>query len=459
MVDRSARLASRQDPSPMQRRVGSRVVSFLVSPGRRAAARRLQELRRRLSGAPHRVEVFHQADDPYSHLLSQVLGALERAYEIELVIHLVGRNEGANNPEPELLAAFARRDAAATAPHRGLHFRDPGHAPPPEAVQLAERLLQAAIEDGSFTRRAPEIGEALWSGDKSLLETLASAHPLAEEDVTRRALEAGSERRRRRRHYSGAMLLYGGEWYWGIDRIDHLEARLQALGAARSDATVPVAPRPAIESGPLRDEGRITLEFFPSLRSPYTAAVTERTLALAEETGVELVLRPVLPMVMRGVPATPVKGVYIFTDAGREAELLGADYGRFFDPIGTPVERGYSLFPYAQTRGLGGALIASFLRAAFAEGIDTGSDEGIRRVAERAGLDWSEAQAHLDRDDWREELEANRLVMVEELGLWGVPSYRVSGPEGEPDLATWGQDRLWLVGREIQRRIGLTRGS
>jgi hypothetical protein len=42
--------------------------------------------------------------------------------------------------------------------------------------------------------------------------------------------------------------------------------------------------------------------------------------------------------------------------------------------------------------------------------------------------------------------------MVEEMGLWGVPSFRLRGPAGEPELCVWGQDRLWLLGREIQRR-------
>ena len=29
--------------------------------------------------------------------------------------------------------------------------------------------------------------------------------------------------------------------------------------------------------------------------------------------------------------------------------------------------------------------------------------------------------------------------MVEGMGLWGVPSYRLSGPDGEPDLEVWGK--------------------
>ena len=46
--------------------------------------------------------------------------------------------------------------------------------------------------------------------------------------------------------------------------------------------------------------------------------------------------------------------------------------------------------------------------------------------------------------------------MYDELGLWGVPSYRVRGPDGAPDFSTWGQDRLWLVAAELRARIART---
>ncbi|MEO0962797.1 MAG: hypothetical protein AAFY01_10275 [Pseudomonadota bacterium] len=52
-------------------------------------------------------------------------------------------------------------------------------------------------------------------------------------------------------------------------------------------------------------------------------------------------------------------------------------------------------------------------------------------------------------------VERNQDEMVEGLGLWGVPSYRLSGPDGEPDVAVWGQDRLWLIAAEIKRRAAL----
>jgi 2-hydroxychromene-2-carboxylate isomerase len=55
--------------------------------------------------------------------------------------------------------------------------------------------------------------------------------------------------------------------------------------------------------------------------------------------------------------------------------------------------------------------------------------------------------------DWEIEIETNRLAMYEK-GLWGVPCYRLVGADGEEILALWGQDRLWLVAKEIQRALG-----
>ena len=77
-------------------------------------------------------------------------------------------------------------------------------------------------------------------------------------------------------------------------------------------------------------------------------------------------------------------------------------------------------------------------------------------AVEQAGLDWDEAQAHLGGEEWQEETARNQIEMTQDLELWGVPSYRLSGPDGEEDLCVWGQDRLWLVAGEIRRRAALT---
>jgi 2-hydroxychromene-2-carboxylate isomerase len=79
----------------------------------------------------------------------------------------------------------------------------------------------------------------------------------------------------------------------------------------------------------------------------------------------------------------------------------------------------------------------------------------MKRAVEEAGLDWSEASRRMGNDEWKEFVEQNQEEMVDAMGLWGVPSYKLCGPPGEADLEVWGQDRLWLVAAEIRRRAEL----
>ena len=444
------------DPSPLARVVGSFVMRRVADPRRAATRRRRAERKRRRAGQRHVVEYFHQVEDGYSHLAAQCLRPLLDTYDVELVCHIVAGPGGRNAPEPTLLLDLSRYDSAKIAPHYGLTFAEDAGSPDGALVDLAERVL-AALAPEDFPDVAPLVGEALWTASAEALEGLAARYPPVAAAARDERRDAGTERRARLGHYSGAMFHYGGEWYWGVDRLYHLEERLTELGARKSPGAL-LAPRPSVDTGPLRDDGTLTLEIYPSLRSPYSSLVFDAAVELARQTGVTMSMRPVLPMVMRGVPATRQKGVYIFTDAAREARRLGLDdWGNVHDPIGEPVRRCYSLYPWAVSQGKGVGLLSAFFRAAFFEGVDTGKDRGLRRVVEQAGLPWDEAREIVGNRDWEEEFEANRLAMYG-CGLWGVPSFRLLDGQGETLLAVWGQDRLWLVGREIQRLLAERRG-
>ena len=445
--------ASRQD-TPDAVRVLMRNVMRVVPKVRRARQGAAERLRR-LRGAPHVVHLFHQVDDAYSELAIQAAAELARRYEIEFRFHLVGQAEKLYAPEPDLLAAYARRDSASVAPHYGLSFPADADEPPVERVARVEALLTDLRADPRFLDVALEAGRALWSGDEAGLAELEARIPAASAAARRAAIEEGNALRTRWRHYSGGMFFYGGEWYWGVDRIYLLERRLTRYGAQRSGTDDAIRfDRPPLDPGTVPSDGRLHLEIYPSLRSPYTAVIFDESIELARRVGIPVELRPVMPMVMRGVPAPAAKGLYIMSDALREAEHIGVPFGDMYDPIGEPVLRGFSLWPFARDAGRGAEYLSSFLRAAFAEGRKTGDDAGLRFVVERAGLDWEAAREHLDSDAWREELETNRQTMYEELGLWGVPSYRLLDAEGRTLLSVWGQDRLWLVAAEIRRRLG-----
>ncbi len=443
--------AATMDPSAFLRWATSKFMT------RRNSARSIEKRRakaeraRQKAGAPHRVEYFHQVEDGYSHLAVQLLSPLLEHYEVELVCHLVTVAADANLPEPDLLLPLSRLDAAAVAPHYGLEFPEGREAPDPQCVARAEQIL-AGVSQGDFPQAAVEVGKAVWADDAEGLSALAEKYGEKTRAEAEAAIAQGTARRAELKHYSAAMFHYGGEWYWGADRFYHLEERLTGYGACRKPSERLLCPRPEVEYGPLKDEGTLTLEIYPSLRSPYTAIVFNEALDLAERTGVRCVVRPVLPMVMRGVPATMQKGQYIFFDTSREARARGLEFGPFYDPIGEPVRRAYSLYPWACEQGKGDALLSTFIEAAFFRGVNTNREAGMRLVVEKAGLSWEDAKDRIGNTDWEARVEENRQAMYE-FGSWGVPSFRLLDAEGEAVVGLWGQDRLWYFSREIQRLL------
>jgi 2-hydroxychromene-2-carboxylate isomerase len=443
--------ASNTDPPALGRWAASRWLSHLASPRRLERQRRRVEKQRAKNGLPHVVEYFHYVEDGYSHMAAQVLEALLQRYDIELVCHLVGTPPGDNAPEPEMLRGLSRYDAFHVAPEYGLQFPEHQLPPEPALLQMAASILSAQDTVG-FVACAAAVGQALWSDDAVELERLAALHGRAADAEVERKLAVGNARRDELGHYSGAMLYYGSEWYWGVDRLYHLENRLQELGADARVGEPLLYPRPKIEAGPLQDSDTLTLEFFPTLRSPYTAIVFDRVIRLAQDTRINLVVRPVLPMIMRGVPTTVVKGKYIYSDTAREARAAGVPFGKIYDSIGEPVRRAYSLYPWAFEQGMGNEFLSAFLGSVFADRVNANNDRGMRRVVEQAGLNWSEACRVIGRPGWEDMVETNRLTLYQ-AGIWGTPSFRILDKGGEEVLALWGQDRLWLIAREIQRQL------
>ena len=249
-------------------------------------------------------------------------------------------------------------------------------------------------------------------------------------------------------HYLGATFFYAGEWYWGIDRLHHLEQRLQDLAAQRPGVQGLMFPPDHDLGERVKLSEPKPIEFFFSFRSPYSAIVAPRVFELGRRTGAVVRLRFVLPMVMRGLPVPREKRSYISLDAAREAFVRGVPFGRLNDPVGRPTERGLSLIPFAERAARGEAYVLSFMQGVWAEGIDAGSDRGLRKIVERSGLSWPDACVALKDEAWRATAEANRQELFA-LGLWGVPSFRVG------DTAVWGQDRLWAVQEALQRAENL----
>jgi 2-hydroxychromene-2-carboxylate isomerase len=376
--------------------IAGAATAIITSTALRDAARAVRAGARRMTGQTPTVHYFHGVSDPHSLLAAQLLPALRAAYSVRFVPHLVGPPAAGAAPDAERLAAWALRDFERLAEAHGLAFVPPPHTP----GEIAN--AEAAFAPGQ-TRAE---GEAL----------LAASG-----------------------HYLPAVFAFEGETYWGVDRLPHLEARLAPF---RTDARPVVRQLEASEAP--GDAGGVTLDFYLSFRSPYTHLAAARVRGLAERHGATLRLRPVLPMVMRGLPVPPAKRMYIVRDAKREAERLGIPFGRICDPVGAGVERGLAVLHRAIALGRGPDFAESFLAGAFAEAVDAKTDAGLHGLAARAGLTAGDVADALADDGWRSVAEANRAELLA-LGLWGVPAFRVGSRPPH-----WGQDRLWAVEQDLR---------
>lgn len=430
-------------------------MTFLLERARNE--KRLQKRRNKFekqrvnNGDKHIVEYFHQVDDGYSYLTIQLLARLIEQYDIEFVIHLVPAAKNVNFPEPELWREMAVVDAKNIAPYYQLDFSDTATIPNHEITSLVERIL-SNMDAASVVKQGAQIMKCAWEGNEKQLKSMAEMYGLCSVEEVKRRQDATTKRREKLGHFGAANFFYGGEWYWKVDRVYHLEERLKSLHAVKSDTPKMVAPTPTMPTRFSENAQQMTLEYYVSLRSPYVAISWHPTLTFAEASGIKLDVKPVLPMVMRGVPATVNKGFYFWYDVAREAKAKGVDFSKFYDPIGGPVLQGYSLYTWALTQGKGQAVIEAFLKAAFSLGINLTKTSGMQKVAEMAGLDWAVAKQHLEDDSFQQALENNRNGMYK-FGNWGVPSYRLLDACGNEILGVWGQDRLWLVAKKIEEHI------
>lgn len=430
----------------MLNRLRRLILSLVLSKRLRQMRLSIQAMRRKISGRRPEVLYFHQPDDPYSQLAAQVLPELQARYDINLKVMLVNEPSDEMAPERLALQRYGRRDSAAIAPFHDLAFTDSGQQPSDASLRLSRRSLAAS---SNLVKAACEIGAAYWSDDTDKLDRTA----MVSDDQTERVFTEGTKLRSQLGHYLGAMFFFEGEWYWGVDRLPYLEERLADMGLRLSGCRqlTHFQSRPEFMAAPSNGK-RLTVEYYPSARSPYTAIATAETLDLPNHYPVDIKVRPVLPMVMRNLPVPQKKGMYILPDTKREAERNGIPFGKISDPVGEPVRRVYSLFNWADAQGKGGKLLNAFTDLAWAEGVDAGSDAGLKTACERAGLDWGEGQTIVDNKDWENWAEENRLQMMQS-DLWGVPSYRLLDENGKELFSCWGRDRIWLLTHEIQKAL------
>jgi 2-hydroxychromene-2-carboxylate isomerase len=414
----------------------------------------LAEFKRRLLGQAHNVDVYLRINDPYSYLLVQVLADFEQRYEVNIHFKTIMKLQDDMYPEADMWHQNGFIDAMHLAKLYALRF--PIQVPAKNLArvkQSTESLLQLEnLTEGQVCD---------WQAIKTVFDQYWFQQPLidntaiVDSSALQRRLHDNENDLGHQGHYMSAMLHYAGEWYWGLDRLDHLEKRLNALKVNRDKAVTDVVfnktyvdfcQQPSIASK--QTDKKLVLYF--SIRSPYSHIGLQQAIKLAQHYQLTLEIKPILPMIMRGLSVPTIKKMYIFHDTKREAEKLGIDYGFVADPLGEGVERCYLLFSYAQSLGCEQSFLLNYALAVNAQGIRSETDKGLKLIVQRSGMDWDHAQSIL-RDlsaekDWRLWAEKNRQEMLA-LGSWGVPTFKYG------DLVLWGQDRIGIIEHAIRKDI------
>lgn len=428
--------------------IRSRILSLIFSPGFRRLKLWWFEKLRRYRGKRHVISVFLQLDDPYSYILSHYLPSISLRYDIEFRVYLSKALSGDFQPAPDMLAEYAITDCKNLALELGIPFLDKGALPPTEYRAGMSDAIAANIDKAEFAEDLFQALTIYWRGDSAAAAQVGRAAQT--KGAGRQVAEASQKLLQDMGHYNSAMLYYGGEWYWGADRLTHLTDRLDELGIANDDVSdallvslrqarqvaLPVRP-------PSAAQGLQAIEFYISFRSPYSCLALRRTFEIADAFGIEVKLRPVLPMVARGMKVPREKSVYIATDAVREAERMGVPFGNFVDPLGAGIDRCMAVFVYAESEQKGRDFLIQAATAIWADGVDVATDKGMRKVTGRCGLFWPDVVQAMKSDDWRSTIEGNRESMMQS-GSWGVPTIRMG------ELVLWGQDRDWLLVRHIE---------
>ncbi len=424
------------------KRLKGKAIATWLGPTGDAARRAVTRVKDRLTKAPRQLDFYVDLADPWSFLTAQAVQRLVAAYDVPYAVHIVTPPAADVDPAPLLRVKHAVRDAQQLAEYYNLDFagkketdsgmiRDFGTAMIRERAPAEQLKALLAIWPTIFTVDRKQLAKLLgeWG-----TESHGQVLPI---------INAHYAELRKAGHYQAAMIHFDGLWYWGIDRLHYLEAALaSALG--RPVAHV-VTPRPEAERGPLKlSEKPLSCELWFSFRSPYSYLALEQIDTVLAPYQIPIVLRPVQPMVARGLPVPTVKRMYIVHDAKREANRLGIPFGELCDPLGAGVDNCLAIAHWAESRGAALAFARSAMRGIWAEARDVTEYVDLRAIVERAGLPWEEAKAALGKPEvakWTQAAAADMAVV----NLWGVPSFRVG------DFIAWGQDRLPLLADRLRR--------
>jgi len=380
-------------------------------------------------------DVYLALNDPYSFMLIQVLPEIEQRFNIKFKLFLVYESVPGVTIDPKLMRAWAIKDANFIA----------------DQYQL-KKIAQQPSQESLFT------GQQMW---QLRPKTLANAWQLFQQtwfDEFDDYYHASTPvinyqiknlmRLVKRGHYLPASIFMAGQWFVGIDRLEHLEKRLTDFGLAKDDSSPFYQKNSLIfaeqttKTFAVDNHESNIIEAFISLRSPYSYIGLLQAEKLSQHYHIPLKIKPLLPMVMRGLTITENKQRYVVFDASREANKLKIPFTGIADPLEQGIINAFQVFSFAEKEKKGLAFIKSAFNAIYVDGLNLSQNAVIESLCQQHELNYDEALEYNNEHDWQQWSDSNQSTL-DSMGLWGAPCFRFQ------DTICWGQDRLAQIEQAI----------
>ncbi|MEW6990298.1 DsbA family protein [Colwelliaceae bacterium 6441] len=379
------------------------------------------------------VEVYLALNDPHSFMLVQVLADIEQRFAIKFKLYLVYKAVPGVTIHPKLMRNWALNDANYISKQYGL--KSISSLPTAKALLTGQQIWQLSPKT---VESAENIFYQTWFGE--FTEFYSTSTPVINFQIK------NQQRLIRKGHYLSAAIFFAGDWFIGIDRLFFLEDRLTKLGlnltndkskyhANQLACCSVTAVESSEEKAPIQLHNTHVCEVYISLRSPYSYLGFIKVKKLAQKYQVPMVIKPVVPMVMRGLNVPISKMRYTYIDANREAKLAHIPFRAYNDPIGQGIVNCYQIFSYAEKNNKSVAFIEATFEAIYVKNLDVAQSHVIQTICHDIGLDYNQALEHAKENDWQQWSDTHQAEL-EQLGLWGVPCFKYD------DISCWGQDRL-----------------
>jgi len=368
-------------------------------------------------------DVYLSLNDPHSFMLAQVLPEIEKRFHITFNLYLVADTTSGEEVDVSLLRQWALKDANYIAEKYGL-----------TQVDTFPHVKTLVTGQQSWILKVKNVQDALTIFNRTWFDEFDEHFPLSTPVIN---AQINNQRRLFRRGYhASASLFFCGEWFVGVDRLEHLERLLNAKGLSRDKATV-VYDKNSLQliENTESISNKSPIEAFVSLNSPFAYLGLIQAKKISEQYQVPLAIKPLIPINMQGVTIHEHKERYMLLDAVREAKKLNIELNGYAKPLDQGVINIYQLFLFAEKENKAYEFLEAAFEAIYVKEIDLSIEKHIHAVCQQASISYDEAIAYANENDWQQWSDNNHLAL-NNMGLWGVPCFRYE------DVSCWGQDRL-----------------